>query len=71
MADDLVCFQTFANRHEAELARGALAASGIEAIVAADDAGGEVPGLDFPRGVGVLVRREDVAAAREALGLTD
>lgn len=71
MADELVCVQTFANRHEAELARGALAASGIEAIVAADDAGGEVPGLDFPRGVGVFVRGEDLAAAREALGLSD
>jgi hypothetical protein len=71
VTDELVCVRTFANRHEAELARGALQASGIEALVAADDAGGEVPGLDFPRGVGVFVRPADLAAAREALGLSE
>lgn len=71
MTDELVCVRTFANRHEAELARGALQASGIEALVAADDAGGEVPGLDFPRGVAVLVRSADLAAAREALQLSE
>jgi hypothetical protein len=48
-----------------------LEASGIEALVAADDAGGEVPGLDFPRGVGVFVRAEDLAAARAALRLSE
>lgn len=71
MTDELVCVRTFANRHEAELARGALQASGIGALVAADDAGGEVPGLDFPRGVAVLVRSADLAAAREALQLSE
>lgn len=71
MTDELACVRTFANRHEAELARGALEASGIEALVAADDAGGEVPGLDFPRGVGVFVRAEDLAAARAALRLSE
>jgi hypothetical protein len=61
---------TFANRQEAELAKGALAASGIEAMVAADDAGGEIPGLDIGQGVGVFVRDEDLPAARELLGVT-
>lgn len=69
MSDHVACVGTFANRQEAELARGALEASGIEATVSADDAGGEIPGLDMSQGVAVLVRGEDLEAARQALGL--
>jgi len=70
MADRLVCVLTFPNRQEAELARGALDASGIAAMVAADDAGGEIPGMDIGSGVGVFVREADLAAAEELLGVT-
>jgi hypothetical protein len=64
---DLVTVALFADRIEAELARGALDAAGIYAVIAADDAGQQNPGLDFSRGVGVFVRPEDVAAAKGVL----
>jgi hypothetical protein len=69
MADQLECVHVFPNRQEAELARGALEASGIAAVVTADDAGGEIPGLDLGQGVALFVREDDLAAARDALGM--
>jgi pyrophosphatase PpaX len=67
MSEQLVCVKIFVNRQEAELARGALEASGIRAAVASDDAGGAIPGLELSQGVGVFVRETDLAAAQEAL----
>jgi len=67
MTDQVVCAATFSTRQQAELARGALEAGGITATVAADDAGGEIPGLDLSQGVGVFVRERDLEAAREIL----
>ena len=67
MADELTCVKRFANRQEAELARGALEASGIESMLVADDGGGEIPGLDFAQSVGVLVHEKDVEAATAVL----
>jgi hypothetical protein len=67
MSDEMICVARFVTRQEAELARGALEANSIQAVVAADDAGGEIPGLDFTTGVGVFVRQTDVEAAREIL----
>jgi hypothetical protein len=64
---NLVTVADFPIRAEAELARGALDAAGIYAVVAADDAGHQNPGLDFSRGVAVLVRAEDVEAAKQVL----
>ena len=64
---NLVAVAVFPIRVEADLARGALDAAGIYAVVAADDAGQQNPGLDYSRGVAVLVREEDVNAARELL----
>jgi hypothetical protein len=63
----LIPVAVFPIRAEADLARGALDAAGIYAVVAADDAGQQNPGLDFSRGVAVLVRAEDVSAAEEVL----
>jgi hypothetical protein len=51
----------------AELAAGLLEAEGVEALVLADDAGGNYPMLQFVRGVRVLVAAEDEARARELL----
>jgi hypothetical protein len=67
VTDQVVCVRTFGNRQEAELARGALEANGIEATVAADDAGGELPGLSIVHGVGLYVREGDLEAAQQAL----
>ena len=64
---DLVVVHTFTSRPEAEMAKSALDAAGIEAMVVADDAGGTQPGLWEGRGVAVVVNRENEQAAREIL----
>ena len=68
MADsDLIVIHTFNSRQEAEMAKSALDAAGIEAMVVADDAGGTQPGLWEGRGVAVVVNSENERAAREIL----
>jgi hypothetical protein len=68
MADsDLVVVHTFSSRPEAEVAKSALDAAGIEAMVMADDAGGTQPGFWEGRGVAVVVNAEHEQAAREIL----
>lgn len=67
---DLVVVETFTYRHEAELAQTALEAAGIRSMISADDAGGEVVGLEFTRGVRLLVRSEDEESSREILEST-
>lgn len=61
-----VVVRQFMSAIEAELARGALEAAGITAVVRADDVGGMRPHLQMG-GVALLVRPEDVEAAREVL----
>jgi hypothetical protein len=68
MPDELVVIRIFHYRHEAELARSALAADGIESSLMADDAGSQGLGIQFIRGVKVLVREDDRARAEEILG---
>ncbi len=60
---NLVPIGIYFTRHEAEFAQSMLEANGIEAVIAADDAGGYGPGLTFSRGVALLVREEDVGRA--------
>ena len=67
---DLVVIETFKYRYEAELAQTALEAAGISSMITADDAGGEVVGLQITRGVRLLVRTEDEEPAREILEST-
>lgn len=64
---DLVVVQTFNTKIEAQLAKSALDAAHINAMVAADDAGGLQPALWEGRGVAVVVARDDEQAAREVL----
>jgi Putative prokaryotic signal transducing protein len=64
---ELVVVRTFLNRIEAELAKGALQASGIESIIRADDVGGTRPAF-WMSGVPLLVRAEDLEAATQVLG---
>jgi hypothetical protein len=68
--DRLVVVRTFLNRIDADLAQGALEAAGIDAMVGADDAEGNQPGL-WMGGVRLLVREEDAADAAEILGPAD
>jgi hypothetical protein len=65
--DRLVVVRTFLNRIDADLAQGALEAAGIDAMVSADDAGGNRPGL-WLGGVRLLVREEDAQEAGKVLG---
>lgn len=65
-ADDLLVIATFINNIDAELARGALEAAGIESLIRADDCGGTRPHM-WMGGIELLVRGEDVDRAREIL----
>ncbi len=67
----LVVVRTYPNHVEADLARMALEAAGIESMVGSDDQGGQSPGLAFTRGIAVLVRSEDVQDAEEILSVDD
>jgi hypothetical protein len=64
MKRDLVVVRVFADRMEAEVARGALEAAGIEAVVFHDAAGGMYPELS---GVRLLVPGADAERARGLL----
>jgi hypothetical protein len=66
--EKLVAVGTYSNKIDADLAQGALEAADIDAMVTADDAGGQQPGLLMGKGVRVLVRAEDVERAKEILG---
>jgi hypothetical protein len=60
---ELVAVRTFLNHIDADLAKGALAAAGIESVVSADDAGGTRPHLWMGGGVRLLVRDNDLKEA--------
>jgi hypothetical protein len=67
---DLVVVHTFNNRSEADLAKSALEAAGIDSMIQADTGGGMRPHLAWAgTGFRVLVRAEDVGPAREVLEL--
>jgi hypothetical protein len=66
MNDDLFVLRTFINNIDAELAKGALEAAGIDSMIRADDCGGTRPHL-WMGGVALLVRREDAPRAEEIL----
>ena len=67
MASRFTVLEVFNNEVEAEMARSRLGASGIEAFVSKDDAGGMRPHLQLSQGVRLLVSQEEVDAAREVL----
>jgi Putative prokaryotic signal transducing protein len=67
---ELVVVHTFGTQPEAEVAKSALDAAGIESMIQADTVGGMRPHIAWA-GVGfqVLVREEDAPAARDILDL--
>jgi Putative prokaryotic signal transducing protein len=70
MADaELVVVHTFGNRPEADMAKSALDAASIQSFVRSDDGGGMETGLWPSNGVEVVVRAEDLQAARDVLDL--
>ena len=66
----LVVVHTFGSRPEADIARSALDAAGIESMIRADDGGSMRPSIAWA-GVGfqLLVRREDSEPAQAILEL--
>ncbi len=68
-SDDLVVVATFGDRQEAELAKGALAAAGIDAVVRSDDSGGMRPAMTFSNGAQLIVRAVDAEPARDILDI--
>ena len=65
---ELVVVRTFGNRPEADLAKSALEAAGIDAMVRADSCGDMRPWLAWAGdGYQVIVRADDVAEARGIL----
>ena len=65
---NLVVIETFGNEMEADIAKGALEAAGIDAMIEADSAGGMRPHLAWAgSGYKILVREEDAASARAVL----
>ena len=63
----MVVIRTFLNNIEAELAKSALTAAGIDSRIRADDCGGVRPHL-WMHGVDLLVDEADQAQAEEVLG---
>ena len=65
--ENLVVIRTFSNAFEAEVAKSALDAIGVDSMIRSDDAGGLQPGLWPASGVQLLVREEDRQRADEVL----
>jgi hypothetical protein len=64
----LVVVQSFGSQWEADLAKSALEAAGIDAMIQADSVGGNRSDVAFHTGgYKVLVREEDAAAARDVV----
>jgi hypothetical protein len=64
----LVVLNSYGNRAEAELVKGALEAAGIPAMTQADTVGGMREHIAWSgAGFQILVREDDAAAAREVL----
>ena len=66
---DLIVVGSFNSRAEAELAKSALDAAGIEGLVRSDDVAGLRPHMTFANGAQLLVRVEDLDTARDVLDL--
>lgn len=65
--EDAVVVESFSSHELAEAAVSLLRSEGVDAVVSADDAGGELPNLDLAGGVRVLVPSESLDFARELL----
>lgn len=63
--DELRVVKTYVTRPDAELGKSVLAANGIEATIASDDAGTTGPGLAFTRGVRLVVHQDDIQKAEQ------
>ena len=62
-----VVVASYPNHETAEAAASLLRSEGVDAVVSADDAGGELPNLGLARRVRVVVQSENEAFARALL----
>ena len=65
----LICIQTYLTRESAELAKSALEANDIPAVILADDCGGML--LQLSDGVRLMVNEQDAENARKVLESSD
>jgi Putative prokaryotic signal transducing protein len=70
MDGNLITVRTFNYRHEAEMAKSALEANGVPAVVFSDDGGGQEVSLQFVRGAKLMVNQQDESRAKRILKLT-
>lgn len=59
LREDLVVVRQYSYRHEAEMGRTMLEANGVDAMIVADDCGGQRPLVGANIGVKLVVRRRD------------
>jgi len=64
---DFVTIREFADEPEANLAKSALQAAGIDCMFKRDDCGGVHPAMSWARGIKLVVRAEDVRSATRVL----
>ena len=64
---DLVTIRTFASEFEAQIAKSALEAFGIQCLTSRDDCGGQRPHLTLTGGIQLVVRSADAERAEEVL----
>ena len=65
--EDAVVVESFSSHELAEAAVSLLRSEGVDAVVSADDAGGELPNLDLAGGVRVIVPSASLDFARQLL----
>lgn len=64
---DLVTIRTFISESEADIAKAALQAFGIDCMLSRDDCGGQRPHLLMGAGIRLVTRSEDAERAEEVL----
>jgi len=67
MPSQLIVLEVFNNEIDAEIVKGRLNASGIDAFVSKDDCGGMRPHLQPSQGVRLLIPDSDIELAKEIL----
>ena len=64
---EVITVRSFNSELEADIAKGALEAFGIECMLSRDDCGGQRPHLLMGAGIRLLVRSGDAERAKEVL----
>lgn len=68
---DLIVIRSFTTEVEADIAKSALQAFGVDCMISRDDCGGQRPHLAFSEGIRLLVRPADAERAEQVLSGAD